>query len=123
MPHLGNPDRLHRARLAVGNPFVELFRGRVRNALLKVDVFGSLVEAQVVIEAGGSVQHPPALRCLKRSHSHRVLCLLDHQMPTRASITWRINLFGPLTPNAAMKESRLARLFLILDSLIQIDEY
>src|SRR5487761_1213317 len=33
------------------NPFVESFNGRVRDELLNVEVFGSLVEAQVVVEA------------------------------------------------------------------------
>jgi putative transposase len=32
------------------NPFVESFNGRVRDELLNVEVFGSLVEAQVVVE-------------------------------------------------------------------------
>jgi putative transposase len=33
------------------NPFVESFNGRVRDELLNVEEFGSLLEAQVVVEA------------------------------------------------------------------------
>ena len=33
------------------NPFIESFNGRVRDELLNVEEFGSLVEAQVVVEA------------------------------------------------------------------------
>jgi putative transposase len=33
------------------NPFVESFNGRVRDELLNVEEFGSLIEAQVVVEA------------------------------------------------------------------------
>ncbi len=33
------------------NPFVESFNARVRDELLKVEEFGSLLEAQIVVEA------------------------------------------------------------------------
>jgi putative transposase len=33
------------------NPFIESFNGRVRDELLNVEEFGSLLEAQVVVEA------------------------------------------------------------------------
>jgi putative transposase len=42
---------LHRTRLAPGNPFIESFNGRVRDELLNLEEFGSLLEAQVVVEA------------------------------------------------------------------------
>ena len=35
----------------MGEPYVESFNGRVRDELLNVEEFGSLLEAQVVIEA------------------------------------------------------------------------
>ena len=51
MPAGRDGHHLHRARLAMGEPFVESFNGRVRDELLNVEEFGSLVEAQVVVEA------------------------------------------------------------------------
>ena len=44
-------DELHRARLTWENPFVESFNGRARDELLNIEEFGTLLEAQVVIEA------------------------------------------------------------------------
>jgi len=35
----------------MGEPFIESFNGRVRDELLNVEEFASLVEAQVVVEA------------------------------------------------------------------------
>jgi putative transposase len=36
------------------NPFIESFNGRVRDELLNVEEFASLLEAEVIVEAGGS---------------------------------------------------------------------
>ena len=35
----------------MGEPYVESFNGRVRDELLNIEEFGSLLEAQVVVEA------------------------------------------------------------------------
>jgi putative transposase len=42
-------DGVHRAGLAVANPFVESFHSRVRDELLDVEEFACLAEARVVI--------------------------------------------------------------------------
>jgi hypothetical protein len=44
----GRPQ-LHRARLAVAEPFVESFGSRVRDEVLSVEAFDSVLEAQTVI--------------------------------------------------------------------------
>ncbi len=54
------------------NPFVESFNGRVRDELLNVEEFGSLVEAQVVVENwrtvhSGDCGHPFRLKADTRS--------------------------------------------------------
>ena len=41
--------QLHRARLAVAEPFVESFGSRVRDEVLSVEAFDSVLEAQTVI--------------------------------------------------------------------------
>jgi putative transposase len=51
VPLVRHPDPVHRARLAVGNPYVESFNGRVRDELLNLEEFTSLTVAQVVVEA------------------------------------------------------------------------
>lgn len=42
-------DRLHRAGLAMAEPYVESFHARVRDELLDVEEFPCLAEARVVI--------------------------------------------------------------------------
>ena len=41
--------QLHRARLAVQNPFVESFGSRVRDEVLSIEAFDSVLEAQTII--------------------------------------------------------------------------
>jgi hypothetical protein len=64
------------------NPFIESFNGRVRDELLNIEEFGSLLEAQVVVEACASsttpiglthrsvVSPPPSTRPSTNQHSH-----------------------------------------------------
>ena len=42
---------LHRAGLALGEPFVASFKGRCRDELLNIEEFGTLLEARVIVEA------------------------------------------------------------------------
>jgi transposase InsO family protein len=42
--------QLHRARLALAEPYVESFGGRLRDELLAVEAFSSLLKAQVLVE-------------------------------------------------------------------------
>ena len=51
MPAEGDDHQLHPTRLALGKPFVESFNGRVRDELLNIEEFVTLLQAQVVIEA------------------------------------------------------------------------
>ena len=50
MQNLGHPHRLHRARLALGKPYIESFNGRLRDECLNTEDFADLLEAQVVLE-------------------------------------------------------------------------
>ena len=43
-------DQLHRTRLALAEPYVESFGGRLRDELLAVEAFSSLLEARVLVE-------------------------------------------------------------------------
>jgi putative transposase len=43
-------DQLHRARLALAEPYVESFGGRLRDELLTVEAFNTLLEARVLVE-------------------------------------------------------------------------
>jgi putative transposase len=43
-------DQLPRARLTWQNPYVESFGSRLRDELLAVEAFSSLLEAQVLVE-------------------------------------------------------------------------
>lgn len=56
------------------NPFVESFNGRVRDELLNVEDFATLLEAQVVTEAWRMecVQHLPTPLVARRPHARRV---------------------------------------------------
>ncbi len=50
MPVLQGRERVHRARLAVAEPYVESFGARIRDELLAVELFSCLAEARVLIE-------------------------------------------------------------------------
>jgi putative transposase len=50
VPLLENRQRLHRAGLAVANPYVESFGSRIRDELLSVERFSCLAEAKVMVE-------------------------------------------------------------------------
>ena len=73
------------------NPFIESFNGRVRDELLNAEEFGSLLEAEVVVEAWrveyNTYRPPPPSEVLPR----RVRQEVDHQ-PTSAPVA-----AGPLT--------------------------
>jgi putative transposase len=43
-------DQLHRTRLALAEPYVESVGGRLRDELLAVEAFSSLLEARVLVE-------------------------------------------------------------------------
>jgi putative transposase len=43
-------DQLHRARLTLAEPYVESFGGRLRDQLLAVEAFSSLLEARVLVQ-------------------------------------------------------------------------
>jgi transposase InsO family protein len=43
-------EHLHRAGLTLANPYVEFLGGRLRDQLLAVEAFSSLLEARVPIE-------------------------------------------------------------------------
>jgi putative transposase len=43
-------DQLHPARLALANPYLESFGSRLRDELLAVEAFSSLLEARVLAE-------------------------------------------------------------------------
>jgi transposase InsO family protein len=51
VPVRRHPNRLHRTGLTVAESYVESFNGRARDELLNVEEFGSLTEAQVVVQA------------------------------------------------------------------------
>ena len=51
MPHAPHHDELHRAGLALGEPFVGSFNGRCRDELLNIEEFSTLLEATVIVEA------------------------------------------------------------------------
>jgi hypothetical protein len=64
VPARRNGHDLHRTQLAMENPFIESFNGRVRDELLNVEEFASLLAAQVV----------------PRRHDPRRVCqAVDHQ--------------------------------------------
>jgi len=46
----GRHDALHRARVAVADPFAESFNARVRDELLNLEEFSCLAEARVLTE-------------------------------------------------------------------------
>lgn len=50
----GGSSTLHRAGIPVGEPVVESFGSRVRDEVLTVEAFATLLEAKVVIEDWGS---------------------------------------------------------------------
>ena len=50
MPVHRHRDQLHRAWLALAEPYVESFGSRLRDELLAVEAFSSLLEAQVLVE-------------------------------------------------------------------------
>jgi len=50
VPDKRRRQRLHRAGSPWENPFVESFGGRVRDEVLGVEAFATLLEAQVVVE-------------------------------------------------------------------------
>ena len=50
MPVHRRGDQLHRARLALAEPYVESFGSRLRDELLAVEAFTSLLEAKVLVE-------------------------------------------------------------------------
>jgi putative transposase len=43
-------DQLYRAWIALAEPYVESFGGRLRDELLAVEAFSSLLEARVLVE-------------------------------------------------------------------------
>jgi Integrase core domain len=43
-------DQLHRARITLADPYVESFGGRLRDELLAVEAFNTLLEAQVLVQ-------------------------------------------------------------------------
>jgi Integrase core domain len=49
VPLLEGWQRVHRAGLAVADPYVESFRSRIRDELLAVELSSSLAEAQVLV--------------------------------------------------------------------------
>jgi len=50
VPVLRVGQRLHRAGEPVGEPFIESFNGKLRDELLNVEAFETLLEAQVLAE-------------------------------------------------------------------------
>jgi putative transposase len=70
------------------NPYVESFNGRVRDELLNVEEFGSLLEAQVIIEAWRIEYNTYRPHSSPRwSYPHRVHHQMDHETPTSPPIT------------------------------------
>ena len=70
------------------NPYVESFNGRVRDELLNIEEFGSLLEAQVVVEAWrieyNTYRPHGALGGLTPAESPR---RMDHRTPTSTLMT------------------------------------
>ena len=65
------------------NPYVESFNSRVRDELLNIEDFASLLEAQVVVESvADRVQHLPTPRRAPRAHTRRGPRHMDHRTPT-----------------------------------------
>jgi transposase InsO family protein len=52
--------RLHRAGQCLENGYIESFNARLRDELLDGEIFYSLREARIVIEAGGATTHQAA---------------------------------------------------------------
>ena len=89
------------------NPFVESFNGRVRDELLNIEEFGTLLEAQVVIEAWRDrVQHLPTPLVPRRPHPRRVRRAMDHQ-PTSTPMTAGPLNGAPSLPSRIRISSRL----------------
>ena len=78
VPPQSDRHRLHRARLALQNPFVESFNGRTRDEVLDVELFFTLAEARVILTdwiAAYNTEHP-----------HSALGMLP---PARFAERWR----------------------------------
>jgi transposase InsO family protein len=84
VPNERHGHHLHRARSPWENPFVESFNGRVRDELLNVEEFGSLLEAQVIVESWRTEYNT------FRPHSS-----LDGLTPAEYVKTWTINQPSP----------------------------
>ena len=92
------PTRRHRAPTYIEpgspweNPFIESFNGRVRDELLNIEEFGSLLEAQVARRGlARRVQHLPTPLVPRRSHPRRVRRALDQQATSAPMTTGPLN--------------------------------
>jgi putative transposase len=67
------------------NPYVESFGSRLRDELLSVEAFTTLVEAQVLVEDWQiKLQHPPTPQRSRVSDSNRLRQGLDYHPPARS---------------------------------------
>ena len=67
------------------NPWVESYASRIRDELLTIEQFDTLLEAQILIADGRVQQLPPPLRS-RHAHAHRVRGPVEADQPTQALI-------------------------------------
>lgn len=78
VPGLGRRCQLHRAGLALADPYVESFNARVRDELLDVELFSSLAEARVLAEEWRLAYN--------EEHPHSALGMVT---PSRFAASWQ----------------------------------